>query len=309
MNLLDINFQNFLKEIHDKKEEEILLHMKEKYLSLNEATRESIEDFLEKYPYWGKLSFKEEQFEEIEIKAKILKEEEKQFLEFYNSLGDYRSKKVLYAILKNWYDYNFEDLNLVMDNTFKHYFDLDLIPSSESEVFVDLGAYNGDTIYDYWNSYGMHEEQKIYAYEMTPEIIESLKANTKDYPNVLIREYAVSNYEGTSSCLENPFSSSANVLNKEEGSVKVTTLDADIKEKITMLKMDIEGSEYNALLGGEQHIKKDKPKLMISVYHGHADLLRIWKLLKSWNPEYHFYLRYYGGPIFPTEIVLYALSF
>ena len=70
--------------------------------------------------------------------------------------------------------------------------------------------------------------------------------------------------------------------------------------------MDIEGAEFKALNGCKEHIKNDSPTLLISIYHGFDDLIRIPKLIKSFNKNYNFYLRYYGGNIFPTEIVLVA---
>ena len=74
-----------------------------------------------------------------------------------------------------------------------------------------------------------------------------------------------------------------------------------------MIKMDIEGSELKALKGAENHIIKDKPKLLLSVYHGYEELLTLWEYLEKLDLSYHYYLRYYGGPIFPTEIVLFAI--
>ncbi len=71
--------------------------------------------------------------------------------------------------------------------------------------------------------------------------------------------------------------------------------------------MDIEGSEYEALLGLKNKIKKYKPKLAISVYHNNDHLWQIPKLIYELNPDYKFYLRYYGGPILPTEYILYAI--
>ena len=59
----------------------------------------------------------------------------------------------------------------------------------------------------------------------------------------------------------------------ESGTIKVETvsLDCDIEEKITLLKTDIEGAEWDALLGAKEHIKNDKPKLAISIYHSNQD--------------------------------------
>ena len=69
--------------------------------------------------------------------------------------------------------------------------------------------------------------------------------------------------------------------------------------------MDIEGSEYNALLGSRRIIREQKPKLAICVYHKPEDIIQIPELILSINNEYRFYIRHYstiGG-----ETVLYAL--
>ena len=84
----------------------------------------------------------------------------------------------------------------------------------------------------------------------------------------------------------------------------MVTLDEDIKEKITTLKMDIEGFEQKAILGATNHIKNDKPKLLLSVYHNNEDLWKIPRMIEEICPGYKFYLRNNGGGIFPTEITL-----
>ena len=83
--------------------------------------------------------------------------------------------------------------------------------------------------------------------------------------------------------------------------------DNDILEKIDIIKMDIEGSEYNALIGYKNHIINDNPILLISVYHNNEDLWKLPKLIYDYNNNYNFYLRFYGNNIFPTEIVLFAV--
>ena len=87
----------------------------------------------------------------------------------------------------------------------------------------------------------------------------------------------------------------------------MTTLDADIAEPITLIKADIEGGEQKALLGAKQHIIDERPKLLISVYHRNEDLWQIPRMIEEFCPDYRFYLRYQGSPIYPTEIILLAL--
>jgi len=306
MNQIDKKFKNLMKVIEMNEEQELFLSMKENYLQVNPETRKSIEAFFLKFPYWGTLDYETNDFHTIECACKVLKENVKSFQEFYDDLEDYRSKTILFAILNNWYCYDFVTLNRVMERMYLHYFDLDIIPECKNEFFVDLGAYTGDTIDEFVSTYGVNSFEKIYAYEMSEDSIKVLKEKTKDFSNIIARNCAVSDTKGVGSVIENLESASANVLAEGEDIV-ITTLDEDIKDKITILKMDIEGSETKALLGAKKHITLYKPKLMISIYHGFEDVIQIYKLLKSWNLGYKFYLRYYGGPIFPTEIVLYAI--
>ena len=71
--------------------------------------------------------------------------------------------------------------------------------------------------------------------------------------------------------------------------------------------MDIEGDVFLALQGTKNHIAKYCPKLLISIYHKNIHLTQLAKLIYSYNNNYKFYLRYHGGNIYPTEIVLFAL--
>lgn len=75
-------------------------------------------------------------------------------------------------------------------------------------------------------------------------------------------------------------------------------------EKVTYIKMDIEGSELNALKGAEQHIVRDKPRLGICIYHKQEDLVKIPQYIKSLHPHYQFYVRPHST--MPTELVLYC---
>ena len=61
------------------------------------------------------------------------------------------------------------------------------------------------------------------------------------------------------------------------------------------------------LMGAKKHIKNDHPKLAISVYHGNSDIWEIPKIIHEIDSSYSFYLRYYGGCLYPNEIVLYAV--
>ena len=77
------------------------------------------------------------------------------FVWLYENLADYKSKYILYAILNNYYNFDFISLGKVTNDNYKHYFDLDILKLQQDEVFVDMGAYIGDTTLDFINSYGI----------------------------------------------------------------------------------------------------------------------------------------------------------
>jgi hypothetical protein len=74
---------------------------------------------------------------------------------------------------------------------------------------------------------------------------------------------------------------------------------------VTLIKMDIEGAEYDALRGGSRIIQRDSPVLAICVYHTQSDVWRIPLLMRSLNPAYQLFLRAYDGDGFQS--VVYAI--
>lgn len=306
MNKLDIKFYNLLRGFKILNSEVIFDNIKSTYSNVSETNKKAIEKFLATFNYWGKLDYEANIFEELENRCKVLKEHADDFLWLYKSLGDYRSKQVLYGILNYWYNSDFQELGLAREETYNQYFDLDLVRPKQSAVYVDIGAYTGDTIINYINTYLNYK--RIYAYEITDESIKTMQNNLKEYPNIIFKKKAAMDVNSEFFINNNIESASANTIT-DEGSQKVigVTLDSDIKEKIDLIKMDIEGCEERALKGAIGHIKNDTPILLISVYHNHNDLWKLPKLIYSVNDNYQFFLRYFGNRYYPTEIVLIAI--
>ena len=88
--------------------------------------------------------------------------------------------------------------------------------------------------------------------------------------------------------------------------IDVTTIDEEIKQHVSMIKMDIEGLELDALKGCKRILSEDAPRLAICVYHRINDIIEIWKFLKKTQPQYKFYLRHHNWGA--TETVLYAIT-
>jgi len=304
MNYIDKEFTKLTNLLENLSLDEIFYNIRYNYIKLNDNIKNSIEDFLNKFNYWGSLDYKNNDYTEIYEKAKSLKNNLEDYKWLYNRLEDYRSKKLLFAILNNWYKYDFNNLETSRETDYKDYFDLDIVKCKD-EVFVDLGAYTGDTTLDYINTYGIDSYKQIYCYEITPDIFAILKNNLEKYPNITCKRNAVSDKKEIMYVNNSKVDASANTVTEEgDMSIDSVTLDEDIKETITTLKMDIEGYEQKAILGAKNHIQNDKPKLLLSVYHNNEDLWKIPRMIEEICPGYKFYLRNNGGGIFPTEITL-----
>lgn len=76
-------------------------------------------------------------------------------------------------------------------------------------------------------------------------------------------------------------------------------------EKVSFIKMDLEGMEMAALKGADALIRKQKPKLAICLYHKISDFWNIPEYMLEMNPEYRLYIRQHT-PHWP-ETVCYAI--
>ena len=95
----------------------------------------------------------------------------------------------------------------------------------------------------------------------------------------------------------------------EDGStvIETRTIDSsvDSRERITFIKMDVEGAELQSLMGAQNTIQRYRPKLAICIYHKREDMTQIPLYIKSLIPDYKLYVRHYSNNV--NETVLYAV--
>lgn len=189
----------------------------------------------------------------------------------------------------------------------KQYFDKKIILPEPGEVFVDGGSYDGRTIRQFI-SWCDGNYNKIYAFEPDSANCRWLKDNVGEISNSKIEIFNRGLWD--SSC-ELSFSNNGNqgskITESGENIIKTISIDEAVNgDKVTFLKLDVEGAEYKALLGASETIKKHHPKLTISIYHKPEDIFELPELILSMWPEYHFYLRHYQ--LGPYETIFYCLS-
>jgi FkbM family methyltransferase len=237
--------------------------------------------------------------------------------EAYSILSDDFSRKVFMNVLKakiiesntSYYAYYMGLLGSIYEGG--QYFDRKYFRYYDNEMFVDCGAFMGDTILELFHL-GILRRKKnnspaIYAFE--PDIInfnilnELIKVNGYDsYVKTILS--GVGNTKSTL-CPENIINCRQDGI-ANDVDVPIVRLDDALRETpVTFIKMDIEGYELEALKGAETLIKKNKPKLAISIYHKSEDLFEIPLLLKKFVPEYKIYIKQHA-PLSTTETICYA---
>lgn len=240
----------------------------------------------------------------------FIKNHIQQFSMFYDSLADEKSKDVMAAILNYKLTHDMRLVTEIADPWETQYFDEGLITYKDGDVFVDCGAYIGDTAVTYdKESGGRHG--RIICFETDRKNIGELEKIKNKY-GIDIQDVACWSKK-TQLLFDEIGSGSGTILQGDKAKSNTVTVEADAidntlnGDRADFIKMDIEGAEYEALVGAHETIMKYHPTLMISVYHKQDDLLRLPQLIMSMNYDYKFYLRHYRS-LSVQETVLYAID-
>lgn len=234
------------------------------------------------------------------------KEKEKELEKLFRILSDEDSKKTVQYVLEQREsrrdDSQFfaEDLALGDPYYFKN---REFFKIGSEEIYLDIGPQDGGTIRDFINRTG-NRYKSIYAWEIGKESLEKLEKNFHD-DRIKIFPYGAWN-ENTSMGLEGNNGGRHLVMSKDN-SLEITCkrIDDVIEEPVSLIKMDIEGAEMNALMGAEETIKKYKPKLIISLYHKQNDIWEIPLFIHKLVPEYKMYIRHQKTT--PNDTILFAV--
>lgn len=238
------------------------------------------------------------------------------YRQVYTWLEDDESRRAYTASLSSRF-------KLIPDSDFKDVFCADqyfAVPEmqtfSADEVFVDCGAFVGDTV----EAYLQHCQgifHKAIAFEPGPKQHAAMKKRF----HRLKEEWALP--DDRLVCVQaglSSVSSHANISGGEmsdniigtrlvestdEDAIRIVTLDEVLSgQRVDFIKADIEGYEMDMLQGAEHLIREQRPRLAICLYHKITDPYEIPLYLKKLVPEYHFKVRHHSMNF--TENVLYA---
>ena len=204
----------------------------------------------------------------------------------YNILADEQSKKV------------FRETTLFkLDGDISRLFDCQtpedeafdcILRLKENDSFLDLGAYNGDTVLDFARRVGKFGT--ITAVEPDKKSFAKLLKNAEGLGVEAINA-AVSSEVGFI-----PFSFKSSRGSVAGGNDFTNAVSIDFLcqgRRFDYIKFDVEGKELDAIKGGKNTIKIDKPKMLVSAYHKSDDYFAIPLKVLEFNPDYKIYMRHY----------------
>lgn len=178
---------------------------------------------------------------------------------------------------------------------YKHglkYLPQEIIKALKSTVFLDCGAFAGDSAIIFEKEY---HPSRVYAFEPNPDnyryLLETIKLNNLD--RVIPVQKGVGKKSGIINYTPFGIASSAS----EEGSKKmdIVSIDDFVNEhdlSIGLIKMDVEGYELEALSGAKLTIERFKPVLLISIYHHPEELFGTKKFIQAIVPDYMFKIKH-----------------
>jgi len=213
-----------------------------------------------------------------------------EFNAVYRMLADDESRRVYFNIIQ----YKISGNIKYLENTWS---DADTIfrtvlRPSRNESYVDLGAYNGDTVRELLR----YTRMKYYVIHA----VEPDKRNFRKLGTYIEEHHLrhIQTYQCVAWCKDTmlPFggkSGRQSALTAGGEQISARCVDSLLKDTpVSFLKMDVEGFEREALWGAAKSIFHHHPKLSVSIYHRNQDLFELPLLVKKLHPGYRLYIRH-----------------
>ncbi len=190
------------------------------------------------------------------------------------------------------------------------YFDLSVLTLLPDDVFIDSGAYNGDTIKSLLTK--TTRFKKIFAFEPDPQSFTQLKSFVENLDEETERKIdlfqtATGNTNGNV-YFDAAGAPGSSIVDRKNDTIIIPCVKLNSQRLMpqpTFLKFDIEGSELQALQGASEIIKRATPIITVCVYHLPDHIWKVPLYINKINKNYHFALRTHGED--GWEVVLYAI--
>lgn len=237
-----------------------------------------------------------------------------EFEEVYRLLEDAQSKKSLMAFIKARVSGN----NKYVMEAFQqeaNFFHNDIYKISGEEVYLDVGAFNGDTIRLFIRENG-RKYKYIYALEPDEQNYASLEQYVKGsrLENIEIQKIGAWKQKDVL-CFSSAQKQVSGILTQNPALATsmlshITAMPLDLafqyRQKVTLMKINYLEGVKEAVEGATEILKEHRPKLAIAVGFDCRNIRCIPGLVKKIHPGYQLYLRFNRGMV--SGLTLYGVA-
>lgn len=228
------------------------------------------------------------------------------YYKIYIMLGDDMSRKSMIAYLNCKMN---DEIRYIIECIEKeqNFFNNDIFKVDASEVYVDVGAYDGDTLRLFLEECG-GKYKAIYALEPEIENFSRIERYVEDYKlrNIVLEKKGSWN-EKTKLIFNGGKQQESSIDDRSEKGkkIEVDTLDNILKDQdVTLIKINFYQGVYETLQGASNTLKRCAPKLAVSIGIDEKGIIDVPKFVKRQVPDYQIYLRF--STCIPTRLVMYA---
>ena len=175
----------------------------------------------------------------------------KQFMKIYDLFNDCTSKEIYGKIVSFRYYYNINFLQGFKNKEKDQYFE-DFLELGNNETFLDIGGYDGLTSLEFIKR--VKNYKRIYFFEPDTQNLNKAEKLLGNYKNINFLNIGA--YDKNDILKFSSNESASNIDENGDIEIKVAKIDDCVDERATFLKMDIEGAEQKALIGGEEDYRK-----------------------------------------------------
>ena len=241
---------------------------------------------------------------EFVIDSRVTSEESTLMKTFEANLGQYRQDYIL--------DEDIRCADVFLEHTGLAHANQAIKNYITGKDFIDGGAYIGDSALVYIKNY---HPKKVWSFEISEKI-------AVRYRNVMLMNgIGEDKYELVQAGLSHEkqtvmFNDDGNMgtsLSKAgESKVDLVDLDSFAKERrlnVGFIKCDVEGAGVDALRGMRETIQRDRPVLMLAIYHGPIEFFETKPLLEEIVKDLDYKMmikKYHPYPDMEIDIVLFA---
>jgi FkbM family methyltransferase len=221
-----------------------------------------------------------------------------QYEKLFNQLEDEESKLTFQKLISFRSSYDSYFLHGFSYREHLQYFEPFLALKTTGETFVDVGGYDGFTSAEFIKH--CPNFKQIYIFEPEPQNLAACQKRFSHANNIYTLPYGLSNKSQT---LKFSASGSGSQIN-ENGSLEINVrpLDEINTESITLIKMDIEGAESEAIEGAKNTILRDHSRIALAAYHKPGDFWRLAEQVLTIRSDYRIYMRHYTESIYETVL-------